>query len=119
MPGRGIVACVTIELPPAHDALVVHVYLHPDVDQTCLGYALDRLRGLVAAGLRSVDKVEVWLSHTGHPAMPTALMATGLLTSGAHLIRARGVAADPREAVDALCGALRDKIGTVPLQRTG
>ncbi|MFB9728601.1 hypothetical protein [Haloechinothrix salitolerans] len=82
-----------------------------------VGYALERLHEAASESPVDVDEVEVWLSQPGHPAMPTAFLATGIARVGSQLIRCRGVAADPCDSIDALCRRILAQVGTVPRQR--
>ncbi|PRX49339.1 hypothetical protein B0I33_103374 [Prauserella shujinwangii] len=108
---------MTIPLPPHVESPTVDVQPGPGVDVSSLGPALERLRAHAGTSLSWADRLEVRLVRNGHPAMPTALLADAFLTIGSRLIRARGIAADPEEAIDRVCDRLCGKFDIVPRQR--
>lgn len=77
---------------------MVSIQVGDGVPADSVGYALDHLRTLCTA--YPLDSLRVRMRRTGHPSMPTYVLAQADAVMAGRLLRARAVGPSPQAAVD-------------------
>lgn len=91
---------------------MVSVQVGDGVPAESVGYALDHLRTLCTA--YPLDSLRVRMRRTGHPSMPTFMLADAIALMAGRLLHSRAVGPTPEVAVDVARDRLAEMLATAP-----